>query len=103
MPEISEEMAKLIDHLEGKDFNSRLEGLLEKEYGRRLTKYQYMDRFFQKKHGMTFEEFERRNVVKQLNYSFEVESDSNEWELALDGVASMERLLAELTRIKHGH
>ena len=39
---------------------------------------------------MFFSEFEDRNVVKQNNFSWDVESDSMEWEHALSGIEDME-------------
>jgi hypothetical protein len=45
---------------------------------------------------MSLEEFEADKMVKQLNYSFEVESDHQDWDLAIDGIRSVERQLAAL-------
>ena len=47
---------------------------------------------------MTFEEFEQTETVKKKGYSWEVESDSDEWEMALDGIQSMRRGLQELLK-----
>ena len=45
---------------------------------------------------MTFDEFERNEIVKQRGFTWEVESDSDEWEMALDEIQSMKRGLKEL-------
>jgi hypothetical protein len=45
---------------------------------------------------MSLAEFEAREVVKQHDYSFEVESDHQDWDLAVDGIRSVERQLDEL-------
>jgi hypothetical protein len=70
--------------------------LAEGELRRRLARYQLADRLFRQKYGMSLEEFEADEMVKQLNYSFEVESDHQDWDLAIDGIRSVERQLAEL-------
>lgn len=49
-----------------------------------------------KKYGMTFDEFERNEVVKTKGFTWEVESDSDEWDMANDGIQSMRRGLEEL-------
>lgn len=68
--------------------------LAEQELRRRLARYQLSDRLFRDKYGMTLEEFEAAEVVKQRGYSFEVENDYQHWDQAVDGIRSIERLLA---------
>jgi len=51
---------------------------------------------YQKKYGMTLDEFDATGVVEARGYSWEVESDAGEWELAVDGIRSMRRRLEEL-------
>ena len=46
---------------------------------------------------MTFEEFETRKVVEQQDYSWDVESDAMDWDMAVSGLRMMERNLRELT------
>jgi len=58
---------------------------------------------FQKKYGMNLKEFEEKEVVKKYNYSWEVESDLCEWEIADDGIKSMKRELDELRRKIYDH
>ena len=45
---------------------------------------------------MPLEEFEAGEVVARMVYSFEVEIDHQDWDLAVDGIRCTERLLAEL-------
>ncbi len=47
---------------------------------------------------MDFAGFEKANIVQRENYSFEVESDAQEWELAVDGIKTVEKKLKELSR-----
>ena len=80
------------------DIDGKLQKLLEAEYRRRLVQYNLTDRLLYNKYKMTFEEFEQVQMVKKLNYSWDVESDAMEWDLATNGISSMKRLLAELVR-----
>jgi len=45
---------------------------------------------------MTYEEFENENVVAKKNFSWEVESDAQEWEMAMDGISTCLRKLEEV-------
>lgn len=60
--------------------------MLRRECLRKLRRYRLTDEFYRKKYGMTYEEFEEENVVAKKNFSWEVESDAQEWELAIDGI-----------------
>ena len=40
---------------------------------------------------MSFEEFKRNEVVKKENYSFEVKEDYCDWELTIDGIATIKK------------
>lgn len=45
---------------------------------------------------MSLAEFEARRIVEERGYAFEVESDHQDWDLAVDGIRSTERQLGEL-------
>jgi len=98
MEAISEDIIKHFKYLglHGPGAEEKIREVLESEYRRRLTRYEHTDRLFKKKYGMSFDEFEKAEVVKKKGYSWEVESDSDEWEMALDGIESMKRGLKEL-------
>jgi len=98
MEAISEKIIKHLRYLGlyGVKAEERIREVLESEYRRRLTRYEHTDRLFRKKYGMSFDEFERNEVVKQRGFTWEVESDSDEWEMAIDGIQSMKRGLKEL-------
>lgn len=70
--------------------------LAEQELRRRLARYQLSDRLFRDKYGMTLEEFETAEAVKQHGYSFEVENDHQDWDQAIDGIRTIERQLTAL-------
>ena len=50
---------------------------------------------------MDFEAFEQQRMVEKLNYSLEVETDVDDWEMALDGINTMTRKLSELKEETH--
>ena len=69
--------------------------MIKKEYLRRLTRYHFIDESMQKKYDMTFDGFEKENMVAQKNFSWEVESDAQEWEIAIDGIKTCQKKLHE--------
>lgn len=73
-----------------------VEEVLRREYIRRLTRYRMTDDFYRKKYCMDFDGFQEANIVEKQNYGFEVESDAQEWELAIDGIRTVEKRLKEL-------
>jgi len=95
---VSDEIARHLDSLAlgGDDVEDKLRALLEAEYRRRLTRYGATDQRLRDKYGMTFEEFERQYVVRERSYSWEVESDAMEWDLAMSGTRTMRRKLMQL-------
>lgn len=77
--------------------DEELKEVLRRDYLRKLTRYRMTDDFYRKKYGMDFEAFQKTNVVEKQNYTFEVESDAQEWELAIDGIKSVEKKLKGLS------
>ncbi len=73
-----------------------LQEMLRRDYFRRLAKYKLADELFGKKYGMTFDEFDRQNMVTRQGLSWEVESDAQEWEMAIDGIETCLRKLEGL-------
>lgn len=101
---LSDRVFKLIGELEIEgDINRKLEHLLESELIRRLTRYQLTNRLFKEKYSMSFDEFKKNRVVKKKNYSFEVESDFWNWEMALDGIETINRKLNVLKEPQDEH
>ena len=76
--------------------NEELVVMLRREYLRKLIRYRLTDEFFRKKYGMTYEEFEKENVVAKRDFSWEVESNAQEWEMAIDGISTCLRKLGEV-------
>jgi len=63
------------------------------EYRRRIIRYRMVNEGMKKKYGMTFEDFESKNIVKEQSFSWNVESDDMEWEHAVEGVRYAEQKL----------
>jgi len=59
------------------------------EIRRRMDRYELVDRHFRPKYGMNFEEFRDRRVIEKQGYSFEVESDYCDWEMAVTGLVAL--------------
>ncbi len=95
---VSERTAQHLESLpsDKPDMDSKLRMLLATEYRRRLSRYSLTDRRLREKYGMSFEEFEQRNVVRERNFTWDIESDAIEWDLAVNGIKTMHRRLAEL-------
>lgn len=97
MTQVSEKIMEALSVLEPEGSPEvKLIKLVERELLRRLNHYQYLDRHMQKKYGMSFSQFRDMRVVEQKGYSFEVESDFWEWEMAQDGIQTIEMKLKEL-------
>ena len=85
----------------GRDFDTKVQNLLEAEFLRRLARYRHTDFLLSLKYGMTFDEFIKQRVVRQKNYSWDSESDAMKWETAVSGLKTMERHLRELRDAEH--
>lgn len=87
---------------EEKNPDKTLYHLLNNEYRRRLSHYQNIDRRLSRKYKMSYDEFVKKNIVKQKDFSWEVESDAMEWEKAIDGIITFSKKLKELASIEIG-
>ena len=95
--EISAQVLNVLEALEpNATVETQVAHLAEGELRRRLARYQLSNRLFRDKYGMSLVEFEERNMVKHFDYSFEVESDHQDWDLAIEGIQTIERQLAQL-------
>ena len=86
--------------LGAQDVDSKVRYLLEAEYLRRLGRYHRTNSLLSEKYGMTFEEFTAQRVVKQQGYTWEVEKDAMDWEVAIDGMETMRARLLGLKELK---
>ena len=94
---ISERTLYVLEALDpGQTLARKVEKLAEQELLRRLARYQLTDYTFRRKYEMSLVEFEAANVVEKYGYSFEVESDHQDWDLAVDGIQTVQRQLTQL-------
>lgn len=85
---------KLVDIIPEKELK---EAVLS-EYERRLVLYRLTDEQFKKKYGMNFTEFEKKNLVKEKGFSWEVEKDAMEWEHAIEGIESLQEKINKIKK-----
>lgn len=99
METITEKTTKILDLIipEG-DLDYKVRKILKEELKRKLTEFQLIDNRFQKKYGMTLDEFERKNIIKEKDFSFEVESDYHEWDSAVDAIKTLKAKIEDLSR-----
>jgi hypothetical protein len=73
--------------------------LLYNETRRKLIEYELLDRNLAKKYGMSFDEFREKKMIEKLGYTWEVEKDYQNWEIARDGIETMEELIDKVRDI----
>lgn len=76
--------------------NKSIKILIEKEFVRRLAGYRHLIRIMEQKYQVDFDKFKEDNLVEKHKYSFEVENDYCDWEMAIDGVKTIEKKLFEI-------
>ncbi len=84
--------------LTGNNLDTKVLNLLRQEYLRHLGQYRRLDLLMQQKYGISFNEFISRRVVRENEYSWNVESDAMEWETAISGIKTMKRKLEALKK-----
>ena len=85
---------KLLDLISEKE----LKEVVLSEYERRIVLYKLTEERFKKKYGMNFPEFEKKNLVKEKGFSWEVEKDAMEWEHAVEGLASLQEKINKIEK-----
>lgn len=98
---ISDTLAHHLNRLpgNGSTLEVKLSVLIEGEYYRRLARYRLTDANLTRKYGMSFTEFEEMDMTAREGHSWEVEQDAIAWETAVDGIATVERQLNELSNL----
>ena len=102
--ELQESTRQLLEEgplLEGLDLDAKVRVLLRSEYVRRLGRYHHVDHLLARKYGMEFEDFIARRLVKERDFSWDVESDAMNWESAVSGIRTILRKLEELRIADH--
>lgn len=86
------------ERIEGIPMDEIREALVN-EYRRRKIRYKMVDEAMKKKYGMDYAEFESRNMVRERKFGWDVESDSMEWEHAIEGFRYVEQKLRDLEEL----
>ena len=96
--ELSERTLELLSETlpRGRSADARVRYLLEAEYLRKLGQYRRTNAALTQKYGMSFDAFLAEDIVGQRDYSWDVERDAMEWEIAVGGIDTMELRLQEL-------
>ena len=99
MKTITDKTTKILNLIipEG-DIDYKVRKILREDIKRKLVEFQLIDNRFQKKYGMTLDEFEKRNIIKEKGFSFEVESDYHEWDSAADAIKTLKAKIKDLTK-----
>ena len=87
---------ELISKLAGED---EILNALKNDHRRKLITYKFVDEKFRKKYKVDFQAFEKHNIVKEKEFSWEVESDAMEWEHTIEGIKTCEQKLKELEKL----
>ncbi|MEA1956796.1 MAG: hypothetical protein U9N01_00340 [Euryarchaeota archaeon] len=103
MASISEEVVnitrKVISEEKEESIERGMAKLLYNETRRKLIEYELLDRNLTKKYGMSFDEFREKKMIEKLGYSWEVEKDYQNWEIARDGIETMEEMIDKVRNI----
>lgn len=99
METITEKTTKILDLIipEG-DLDYKVRKILREDIKRKLTEFQIIDNRFLKKYGMTLDEFEEKNIIKEKGFSFEAESDYHEWDSAVDAIKTLKAKIEDLSK-----
>jgi hypothetical protein len=99
--EFHESTRRLLDEpfLEGGSPDAKVRLLVKSEYMRRLGQYRQVDRVMASKYGMPFDQFVVSGMVREKEFSWDVETDAMNWETAISGIRTMERKLRELQQL----
>ncbi len=63
---------------------------------RQIAEYKLLDKMFQDRYEMDFDEFKKGHVVEKTGFSFQVEDDFCNWELVLDGIKTVRAKINKL-------
>jgi len=100
MMSISEEMVNITRKVISEENIERgMAKLLYNETRRKLIEYELLDRNLTKKYGMSFDEFREKKMIEKLGYTWEVEKDYQSWEIARDGIETMEEMIDRVRNI----
>jgi hypothetical protein len=100
MMSVSEEMVNITRKLLSEEnIEKGMAKLLYNETSRKLVGYELLDRNLTRKYSMSFEEFREKKMIEKLGYTWEVEKDYRNWEIARDGIETMEEMIDKVRDI----
>ncbi len=100
MMSVSKEMVNITRKLLSEEnIEKGMAKLLYNETRRKLIEYELRDRNLTRKYGMSFEEFREKKMIEKLGYTWEVEKDYQNWEIARDGIETMEEMIDKVRDI----
>ncbi len=73
------------------------------DYEKKLILYRFTEERLKKKYGMSFEEFEKSNIVKERNFAWDVEQDAMHWEHAVEGIRYLKEKIKKIKEIISEH
>jgi len=100
MMSISEEVVNITRKvISEENIEKGMAKLLYNETRRKLIEYELLDRNLARKYGMSFDEFREKKMIEKLGYTWEVEKDYQNWEIARDGIETMEGMIDRVRTI----
>lgn len=90
---------KILDLVSEKEIK---EALLA-EYEKKIILYKLTDERLKKKYEMSFNEFEEKNIVKEKDFSWEVEKDAMDWEHAVEGIRHLQEKIDKIKEADNGY
>jgi transaldolase len=70
---------------------------------KKIILYKLTDERLKKKYEMSFNEFEEKNIVKEKNFSWEVEKDAMDWEHAVEGIRHLQEKIDKIKEADNGY
>ncbi len=69
------------------------------DYEKKLISYKFTNERLEKKYGMNFNEFEEKNIIKNKDFSWEVEKDAMNWEHVVECIRYLEEKIKKIKEI----
>ena len=100
MMSISEEVVNITRKvISEENIEKGMAKLLYNETRRKLIEYELLDRNLARKYGMSFDQFREKEMMEKLGYAWEVEKVYQNWEIARDGIETMNGMTDRVSTI----
>ncbi len=95
---ISPRVIKILDRIEvGKSLNEKILRIAEKEVRRKINRYEFMIKAFEKKYGTNFESFKKKAAFDK-EHKWEIERDYSDWEMAETELKELKKILENMRK-----